>query len=184
MKLSGIVSVDPCVVSKGALNLGDAARLIAPLPDYYSDAVPRRHRRVATRVVNFILPTRNVNMSGSLLLLSLRLIIGALLVYHGVAGSLQHAMNPWLVTAGAMICLGLFSRPVSFAVCCAAVSQVVMALTSGVFMEMLSIEALLSLCVAVAGPGWLSVDGLMRVALVKRIRRAYSSAANPFLSTT
>lgn len=163
-----VISVNPGNTAEGARFVNVSARCAARIARR-----PVLSVRKSFPVLNFLFPTQNAGLRLSVTLLVLRIIVGGLLIYAGIAGLAYSGMayNVALgnLVVGAMIAIGLFVRPVCLFPAVYYGFTAIGSIASGVDQLSLMYSAL-SLLLCSSGPGKVSIDEAIRRFVVKHSR--------------
>lgn len=163
MNVSTIISVNPAKATLGSL-YSIARRACARTSDVQS----RKSKAIsAVSVLNFIFPTRNAGLKMSGLMLAVRSVFSALLIFQGIWSLAGGGAAPLLpeveIALGALLFLGILARFVSLAgivLFCIELTQ--MPITDSIAqVEVLAVLIAAFAIICFAGPGWFSIDGLV-----------------------
>lgn len=163
MTKANVISVDPSKRTFGALHTELAPKVARQFPSALAHSSAGQESTGNHGLAAFIFPTANCSFNLSMVLLALRLLLGALLLAEGIT-TLGAVKSPDAIciaeiTAGALIILGLMGRPVTFIT---AVYFTMLLLSSAEFSQANLVFSVLSLIVCLGGPGWFSIDGTIR----------------------
>lgn len=162
MNKANVISVDPSKCTFGALH-AELAPKVARQFAASAHSSANQGKTGSHGLAAFLFPTANCSFNLSMVLLAIRLLLGALLLADGITtigkGATPDAICIAEITTGALIILGLMSRPATFI---AAVYFAMLLLSAATFSQTNLVIAVLSLIVCLAGPGWFSLDGTIR----------------------
>lgn len=166
---SMILTVNPAESTVGALHPEACMRLLRRKVDTEGATVARRKSGGLLRA---LFGATSVSASRSRMMLVLRVLFGGFLIVHGVLGVHSALIESvFAMGVGMMVMMGVATRFVMTAsgVCFAIMSG--MAIEQGAFPQTDLLIAVMSVGIAMAGPGRYSLDALLRRGIFRSIRR-------------
>lgn len=163
MTKANVISVDPSKRTFGALHAELAPKVARQFSTTSARSSANEENTACHGLATFLFPTANCSFNLSMVLLALRLLLGALLLADGITTigtvAAPDAICIAEITTGALVMLGLICRPATFIT---AVYFTMLLLSSAEFSQTNLVIAVLSLIVCLGGPGWFSIDGTIR----------------------